>query len=450
MGIIDITNVTRHSLLNYQSALDATSRNIANVNTEGYKRRRVDLTKYSVGFSRLNGGLTENNVVRMRQRFVEDQLYMENERMGQYAMDEQILSRVEGIFGNTDTNSLTDLFNQFWNSWEDLANNPESQSQRTIIRNKAVSIAHWFNRIHGDVKALKSQIRDEIKDTVRQINQYLDQLADLNKAVQLNQDNDLLDQRDFVLDKLSNMMDIDIVEKSDQTVTISSKGQILVSGNSAFYIETEVTTTNGYTQVQIKRTEGNKSLDIGTGSLGSQVVNHNQRINGYLSDLNTLATSFASMVNSIHSSGYDLSGNTGTNFFKTGIMNAGDFAVSEEILSDSSLIASSSAIDDPGNGTIAQAIADLRDNTSMPGSVTMGEFYTIIVGQVGQDVQNAEFSKTNQTKVIQSLKNQMEATSGVSIDEEITNLIQFQVGYQAAAKMVNAVDEFARTILNMV
>jgi len=179
-------------------------------------------------------------------------------------------------------------------------------------------------------------------------------------------------------------------------------------------------------------------------------VNHNQRINGYLSDLNTLATSFASMVNSIHSSGYDLSGNTGTNFFKTGIMNAGDFAVSEEILSDSSLIASSSAIDDPGNGTIAQAIADLRDNTSMPGSVTMGEFYTIIVGQVGQDVQNAEFSKTNQTTVIQSLKNQMEATSGVSIDEEITNLIQFQVGYQAAAKMVNAVDEFARTILNMV
>ncbi|NOZ74637.1 MAG: flagellar hook-associated protein FlgK [FCB group bacterium] len=450
MGIIEMANVTRHSLLNYQSALDTTSRNIANMNTEGYKRRRVDMTRYSIGFSRINGGLTENNIVRMRQRFVEDQLYMENERMGQYNMDEQILSRVEGIFGTGNSNGLTDLMNEFWNGWEDLANNPESQPQRTILRNKGVSIAHWFNRVHGDIKALKTQIREEIQDTVRQTNQYLTQLADLNKNIQLNQDNDMLDQRDIVLGKLSNLLDINIMENSDQSVVVSSGGQILVSRNSAYQLESEVTTTNGYTQVQIRRSEGNKVLGIETGKLGGQLTNHNQRINSYLADLNTLATSLSSMVNSIHSSGYDLSGNTGTNFFNPDITGAGDFSVSAEILSDSSYIATATTSGDPGNGDIALSIAALRDNTSMPGSVTLGEFYTILVGQIGQDVQNADFSKTNQSKVIQSLENQMEATSGVSIDEEMTNLLQFEQGYQAAAKMVNAIDDFAKTILNMV
>lgn len=450
MGIIEMANVTRHSLLNYQSALDATSRNIANMNTEGYKRRRVDMTRYSVGFSRINGGLSENNIVRMRQRFVEDQLYLENERMGQYNMDEQILNRVEGIFGTGDSNGLIDLLNEFWNGWEDLANNPESQSQRTILRNKGVSIAHWFNRVHGDVKALKTQIREEIQDTVRQTNQYLTQLADLNKAIQLNQDNDLLDQRDIVLDKLSGLLDINIMENDDQSVVISSGGQILVSRNSAYQIESEVTTSNGYTQIKIMRTEGSKVLDVESGRLGSQLTNHNQRINNYLADLNTLATSISSMVNSIHSSGYDLSGNTGNNFFEPDITGAGDFSVSADILSDPSLIAAASASGDPGNGSIALSISALRNNTSMPGSVTLGEYYTVLVGQVGQDVQNADFSKTNQTKIIQSLKNQMEATSGVSVDEEMTNLLQFEQGYQAAAKMVNAIDDFAKTILNMV
>ncbi|MFQ6614203.1 MAG: flagellar hook-associated protein FlgK, partial [Fidelibacterota bacterium] len=379
-----------------------------------------------------------------------DQLYLENERMGQYNMDEQILNRVEGIFGTGDSNGLIDLLNEFWNGWEDLANNPESQSQRTILRNKGVSIAHWFNRVHGDVKALKTQIREEIQDTVRQTNQYLTQLADLNKAIQLNQDNDLLDQRDIVLDKLSGLLDINIMENDDQSVVISSGGQILVSRNSAYQIESEVTTSNGYTQIKIMRTEGSKVLDVESGRLGSQLTNHNQRINNYLADLNTLATSISSMVNSIHSSGYDLSGNTGNNFFEPDITGAGDFSVSADILSDPSLIAAASASGDPGNGSIALSISALRNNTSMPGSVTLGEYYTVLVGQVGQDVQNADFSKTNQTKIIQSLKNQMEATSGVSVDEEMTNLLQFEQGYQAAAKMVNAIDDFAKTILNMV
>ena len=450
MGIADIANIARQSMLNYQSALNTTSENIANVNTDGYKRRRIDLTKYTVGYSTMNGGLTSSNVLRMRQKFVEDQLYMENERSGQYSMDEQILSRVENIMGTASDNGLSDLLDQFWNSWEDLTNNPESQSMRTVIRNKAISVATWFNRVHSDIKTLKTQVRGEVQDTVQQANQYLNQIAELNKSIQSNQDNDLLDQRDILLDSLSSLMNIDILEKDDGTVTISTNGQMLVSGTSAYMLNTSVQTTEGKTKVQIARTVGNRVLNITSGKLGSQVKNHNDRINGYLDDLNTLASSLATIVNSVHKTGYDQNGNTGINFFEAGITNAGDFAVSSDILNNASLIASASVTDDPGNNDIASRIAALRDNTSMPGSVTLGEFYNILQGKVGQDLQNAQFSNSNQTKIVDSLKNQMEATSGVSIDEEMTNLLQFQQGYQAAAKLVNTVSDFAQTIMNMV
>lgn len=165
--------------------------------------------------------------------------------------------------------------------------------------------------------------------------------------------------------------------------------------------------------------------------------------------MNTIANNFKSAINDIHKTGYNLNSVTGMAFFSENTSGAGDFSVADEIISDPSLIASSASIDTPGDGSIAQLMADLKYGDVINGE-TIEDFYTGVVTELGNQVQQAKFIKDNQARVIERLNNQKANVSGVSLDEEMANLIKFEQAYQAAARMVGTVDELMDTVLRMV
>ena len=445
MSISSILNITKQALADQRSAVNTVAKNISNINTDGYKRRRIDLNSHQAMF---NSKVTADNITRIRQRFVENQLFYENQNLGKYQTDEMIMTQIENIFGEPLESGLSNIMSEFWNSWGDLANDPESQYARTIVRDKGVSLSKTFNRIYSDLDNINQQINKDIQDKVNQVNQIVDQINSINKQVSANNSDDLMDQRDLLISNLSNLINIDIREGLNGKVTISTDGQILVSNGYVNNLSVNISREGSITTANIQLVDGKSLVDINSGELGSLIEINNRYIPDYISKLNTLASSIAEQVNAIHSKGYSVDGTTGINFFADDVTGANNLRVSDEVFSDPSVISTSSLINEPGDGSIAQSVFDLQFYQGVEGN-TVFDFYNTIIGQIGSQVQESGFLKKSQEMVVQNLKNQRDSVSGVSLDEEMVNLIEHEQAYQAAARMVSTVDEMMQTVLNM-
>jgi len=448
MSISRIFDISKRSLLSHQSAINTTAKNIANVNTEGYKRRRVNLSQLGFGFSGLSGSMSPRGVDRIRQQFAESQLWYENQNLGKYQTDEMLLTRTEDIFGEPGDSGLANVLTEFWNSWNDLANNPESQSVRSLVRDKGVLLANTFNRLHSDLKNFQKQIGVDVQEKVKQVNQLINQIRTINEQMGVSASDDLLDQRDLLVNELSQLLNIEVRENQDGNITVSTGGHILVSGSDVNELDTEVSTENRALSVNVIFKLGNRSANITSGELGSMIEVINKQIPEQIEQLNTLAKSISERVNEVHSSGYNLDGATGIEFFQTGITQADELKVSDAILKDSTLIASSAASGESGDGSIAQSIFDIQFESIIQNN-TVADFYNSLISRVGGSVKEAAFLRSSQEMVIQNLQNRRDAVSGVSLDEEMTKLIEYERAYQAAARMISAADEMIQTVLNL-
>jgi len=443
MSISNILETSKRSLLNHQSAINTTANNIANVYTEGYTRRTVDLSKLSLGF----GQMREDAVSRVKNRFLDNQIWYENQALGKESMNEMLMTQVETIFGEPSDAGLANMLSEFWDAWANLANTPESESSRSLVRDKGILLSNTFNRLDHNMKNLQRQSGIEIQQKVKEINQLIDQLGTVNKQIDAHRSDDLLDQRDVLLGELSEKVDISITENESGTVEVVAGGHILVSED--FTNRLKINTTqdkDGLFYIEIKTIEGDKSVDAKSGQLGGLLEFHNDRVSSYMSSLDEAAVAISKEVNNIHTQGFNLNGVTEMNFFNDKVTGAGDFGLTAEILSDSTLIASSSDSDSQGNSNIAQAISDLQFGVLIKGKSVM-DHYNSIIADVGNKVQEARFINDNQEKIIQQLQIQRASVTGVSLDEEMTQLIQFEQAYEAAARMITTLDEMVQTVL---
>ncbi len=449
MSISRIFDISKRSLLSHQSAINTTAKNIANVNTEGYKRRRVNLSQLGFGFSGLSGSMSPKGVDRIRQQFAESQLWYENQNLGKYRTDEMLLTRTEDIYGEPGDSGLANVLTEFWNSWNDLANNPESQSVRSLVRDKGVLLANTFNRLHSDLKNFQKQISVDVQEKVKQVNRLINQIRTINEQMGVSASDDLLDQRDLIISELSQLLNIETRENQDGIVTVSTSGQILVSGSDVNELDTEVSTQDRALSVNVIFKFGNRPTNITSGELGSMIGVINEHIPEQIDQLNILAKSLSERVNAVHSSGYNLDGITGIDFFKSGITQADELKVSDAVLEDATLIATSAAAEEAGDGSIAQSIFDIQFESVVQNN-TVADFYNSLISRVGGRVKEAAFLSNSQEMVVQNLQNERDAVSGVSLDEEMTKLIEYERAYQAAARMISSADEMIQTVLNLV
>ena len=456
-----LLSIGSKALMAQQKGINVTGNNIANVNTPGYSRQRLNMSSdvpIMTGNGLMGSGVTANKVERVYQRFLGVQINNETQSLGQWEARKDSLERVELIFNESGGYGLNQVMSEFWNAWQDLTNNPSGSAERTVLVAKSEMLTATFSKNYEDLQKIQRDIDWNIEGAVAEINRLSENMVDLNqKIIQVESGghmaNDYRDQRDLVLKELSELIDIDSFEDANGGVTVSvGSGQALVEGTHTYKLSTQVN-ASGHQDVTWVDSSGNTLIinnNISKGKLKGWLDARDVDIENSLNKLDTLAQNLMTEVNSLHATGYGLDGSTGNDFF-TGTASAAGIQVNALIANDINLISAADGIDKPGDNGNAIAIANLQEALTMNGNTaTFSAYYDSMVSDAGLAVQQATSYYDHQSQMVLQVENYRESISGVSIDEEAVNLIKYQNAYQAAAKLITTADEMMETVLAMI
>ena len=462
--------IGRRALQAQQRALDVVGHNIANANTPGYSRQMINLTAtepYEAISAVRSGqpgqvgtGVTVETIKRFRDAFLDRQYRSENNSAGKWETRQQALHELEVIFAEPTDAGLRSVINQFWQSLQDLSNDPESSSARALVVQRGAALTDDLTHLHRQISDLRTNIDKNIANKVQEINLTAQQIASLNYQIANikstgDNPNDLMDKRGVLLDQLSKQIDISFTEFPDGSSNVMVRGVPLVEGAQANSIGTSQAA--GVTQLTWKQT--GTPVEVTSGEIGAMIALRDQDLKGYLDKLDTLAKTFADAFNAVHASGYGLDNSTGRAFFTDGTagplynISASNIQVNPAILADQATIAASSSLDGAGNvnrgdGRNALALADLKKSPLYLGSASLSDYYESIISDLGVSAQAANRMTDNQQILLKAIDNQRQIVSGVSLDEEMINMVKYQQGYNAAAKLMKTMDEMMNTLIN--
>ena len=462
--IYGMFNVAKTALITQQKALDITANNIANVNTEGYSRQRLNMeqnepVRYEGGT--LSTGVRANRTIqRIYDRFLAAQMADAASQEGRWAAQRGTLEKAELMFDDPSGYGLNGAMNEFWNAWQEVSNNPSGYTERATLVASAENLTLVFNKLSRDLHQVQKDSDTSIAGTVADINTLTREIANLNlkiaevEAGNIHSANEFRDQRDLKLKALSSLVDVNSFEDADGYLTvISTNGHTLVDRTRSWDLTTDIN-TNGFQDVYWESSSGaqqNITSDINTGKLRGWIEARDAIIPDYLSRLDDMAVAMANAVNGQHNNGLDLNGAAGLNFFSP-FSGASDITVNSQIANDTNLIAAAANSESvPGGNSNAIAIAEIQNRLLMSaGSATINDFYNGLVSDVGRLVAQAKVNGDHQSTVSLELATYREEVSGVSMDEEMVNMVQFQSAYNAAAKLVSTVDEMLDALIAMV
>ena len=465
-NVFGILNTGRTALLTQQKAIDVTGHNIANVNTDGYSRQRVNMeTNEPVSSSpgQTGTGVRTAEIQRIYDQFLGAQINEENQNLGNWEAQKGVLERVEIIFDESSGYGLNQAMSEFWNAWQDLANNPSDYAGRVALLAKSETMTTTFNNIYSNLEQIQTDIDTSIMGTVKEINSIAERIAGLNQKIALTEvggqnANDYRDSRDLLLKELSLMINIDSFENSDGKVTVLvAGGRPLVENISSWNLSTQPDVDSDFQDIVWTDSGGNPVVitsSISGGKLKGWLEVRDVTIPDYLSKLNDLAEEIITEVNDFHKDGLGLNDDVVAerNFF-TGTK-ALDIAVNQDIVDDVNNIAAAGSLDGlPGGNSNAIKIANLQNELTMngnPATATFDDYYNSLVSDVGSGVRKATVNFDHQSSMVTHLDNYRESVSGVSLDEEMVNLIKFQHGYNAAARLISVADELLDRVISMV
>ncbi len=465
MSISSLLNVSKDAMLSYQLAMDVTGGNISNVNTAGYSRQRAVLASTgSVSAKTASAQLSVKieTVERMFDSYTEMQIAEQSQKVGAGETKNEMLQRLETVFDETNGAKLNDVISRFWSAWDDLANSPSGQVERNALISVAKEMTSMFNSYGDQLYTIQQNINDNVKSTVAQINGYAADIASLNRQIGqtasgTGETNRLLDERNALMQKLCGLVNCQYIDGTNNSLNIYlTNGMPLVEGDTSHELGVIKSSTSDFHDVIYKEKAGesiNQYLAANKGKLGALIDARDRLIPAYMDKLDDMAGTIMSRVNDIHAQGFDAQRNLGGKFFvvepEGSVSYARKLAVNQAIVDDSGKIAASATVS--GDGEQAAAIAALKDELIMNGGqATLNSFYASLIGQLGREVADAGRNVEYQANVMTQLANQREAVSGVSIDEEMMNLIKYQMGYNAAGKLCQVVDELMDTLISLV
>ncbi|MGI5901747.1 MAG: flagellar hook-associated protein FlgK [Desulfitobacteriia bacterium] len=521
-------NIASRALSTNQAGLDVTGHNIANANTKGYTRQLpniqtgVPLTLPALGREMTLGtGSIMDNVIRARDNYIDRQFRWETSKYEYWAGREESLNMVEGVLNEPTEYSLHNDLDKFWSSWSELAKNPQNMGARAVVKERALTLVGTLNHISKQINDLRKDLDANTEVIVRQINTIAQQIKELNtqiKRAEVGRDNpnDLKDQRDALVDELSKLVPVRVVESQDpnfddRVVGIyqvfigdnTDPANALVNDQTVRLLEDPPPAVSlGEDEVRLpvwadsKYIDGDgnekwEELDLGN-EMGKLKANLDIRIE-YLKNFNiqidNLAKGIAAAVNALHLKGQSVEGTGDLNFFVNGTLDPADpdlaqgitaanIALNKEIFDNPNKIATGARFDSEGNiidpvevgdGSVAIAISSLSQgwdglksflkidefsDTVLKelkdlGAASFGDYYGGIVSKMGVEVQQSKRMAQGQDVLVSHMGNLRESFSGVSLDEEMANLIKFQKSYSAAARIVTTIDSMLERILAM-
>lgn len=479
----------KRGILASQTAVTTTGHNIANANTKGYSRQQVNLTTApslnvwtsgEVNPGQLGSGVSVESITRVRDRFLDKQYRDQSATLGEWSVRQDTLAKLETIINEPSETGLQSAMDQFWGAWQDLANEPDSLSARAVIKESAQAFVDTAQSIDKSMSQLKSDLGKELTAKINQANGYLKQIAELNNSIQRTgvQSNDLLDQRDMYVEELSKLVSIDVEEQPNgmYNIKLSSDGTSLVEGaNMGTPLDSESNVGGGSI---FGTMESMKTVDSYQGKLNEMVkgfvfgeVTVNVPAGSHLAD-GTMVPENQDMqvtvkgINGLHQLGWSMQEDGSGNAQPGAALFTGDeanfsiatLAVNPEIKEDIRLIASSLRSETVGgqqkvingNGDLAKLIGNLRDQKVAinDDSSSVGQFFQSLVSELGAQSQTASRNVANHEATLIATDNRRQSVTGVSLDEEMANLIKFQHAYNAAARIVTTTDELLDTIIN--
>ncbi|PKM82409.1 MAG: flagellar hook-associated protein FlgK [Firmicutes bacterium HGW-Firmicutes-14] len=456
-------DIGRKALQAQRVSLDVTAHNIANANTEGYTRQRAVMqttTPFAypsanrlIGAGQLGTGVSVEEVKRVRDSYIDTQIRHENKTTGYWTSKRDALSKLEVIFNEPSDSGLRGVIDQFWESLQLLSQKPEDGSARSVVRQRASAVTDTFQHMDRQLTELQSDLDDSIEIKIQEINYMATQIRDLNEQIvkiEVSGDNanDLRDKRDTLIDQLSTLVPVDVREDNVGAVTVTIGGRSIVA-NAIVEPLTAVPNPLNSGYVDIQWSSDNTMVRLDSGSVRGMLDIRDSIIPAYRTKLDQIAENLVNEFNAIHQGGYALDGvTTGQSFFDPAGITAKSISLDAAILTSYDNIAAAANPDAPGDGSNALTLAQLK-HTNIPAlSGTMDDFYRSLASQLGIDSQEAIRMVENQTLLQNQLKSRWQEISGVSLDEEMTNMIQFQHAYDAAARIVTAMDQMLDTIIN--
>jgi flagellar hook-associated protein 1 len=433
---------TLRGLLAQQRALDVTSHNVANANTEGYTRQQALMSATEAlqvtdgahlsTLASLGTGVDIQSYQRVRDQFLDMQFRAQNMVLGDKTATSSAMDKVETALPEPSDNGISAQLAKFWSAWADVANAPENGASRQALVDQGSTLATSIQQLYAQLNAAGGDASAEYGSITASPNgdvaQAASEIATLNDAIKKavsagDHPNDLLDRRDLLLDKLSQLGQV--------SVTDLGNGSIQVSFGDAAGPIVDDTAVNWPQSIN---NAGPPPTTSG-GKLGAlyNLFKPNGTIASLQSDLNAIAKDLAGKVNAIHNTG----GATGVDFFTyTSGSEASTIAVN---VSAAGVVTSTSGA--TGDNDIALAISRLRGQST-------DQLYSTFVTRIGSLAKDAQRQEASAQALVSSVDSRRQSTSGVSMDEEMTNMIRFQRAFQASARAMNTMDDLLDTLIS--
>lgn len=459
MGTISsMLGIAQQALIADQQALNVTSSNVANQSTPGYTRETVSfqsVDSVTLSGSTYGAGVsaTESS---QRSSTLDQEVQQQTQVQAQSSALQSALTQIEDIFGLSSTSSSaasttlgTDM-NSFFSSLSALQASPSTATSQAVLA-AAQSLAGDFNSASSQISQVTTGLNQEVVSDVGQVNTLTSQIASLNAQISsLDPNSDagtLEDQRQLAITQLSQLVGVDQISNEDNSLTLTtSGGAVLVSGGQSFAMST--TQIGGVTHVLAGATPQDVTSNLTGGDLGGVIQARDQEIPAYQSALDTLAYGIGTAVNQQNAQGIDGNGNSGGDIFTLPTSAAGAAAQIQVATTDPSAVASAA----PGEGTTgntnATALAALV-SADVAGGDTATGFLASFLSQVGNDVSAATANNSTQQATLTQLTTQQNSFEGVSLDEEASNLTQYQRAYQAASQVFSIGNTIMAAAINL-
>ncbi len=444
--------------------LDVTGHNIANANTEGFTRQRVDLVANAgpvspAVISKWTGvgqGVDVAGTTRLRDAFLDLRSNQEHATQGQLETTQTVLGRIELGFGEPSDIGLAAQLAEFWSGWDDVANNPTDLAARNALLERASTLTTNLRGTAASMAALRTDLVDQVRAQTEAVNQMARSIAELNENIATSMQagmspTDLLDQRDLLVSKLSDTIGITVKPTENGGVDIFVGGTALVRGSSAEQLRVDA---EGGT-VTMRWVKDGYPATVSGGLMTGLINGVNDVIPRYLGQLDAIALRLHDMVNGAHAEGQDLDGNAGQDFFTA--TGAADIRLSAAVLRQPRAIAAAgmgAGAGDASNALRLAALAGHRAGNYQAGDPAYMEgdgpdllYRGLIVG-IGVETDAVNRRSDIQYEITRQVDAARDAQSGVNLDEEMTNMLSYQRAYEAAARFMTAVDQMLDRLVN--
>lgn len=452
-----------------QAGLSVTGQNVANVATEGYSRqhlRQEAIPGARLPDGRLGGGVGLKGVDRSRDAFLDRSFRSETSAAEGFRSHADLLGRLESLTGEPGPGGLSSALDRFFSAWSELSGAPESPAARAILRNEAEGLTRRINDLAGGVDNLVREGLDRVTGHARRAETLATELAAMNRAIVAAESDgtpapDLRDSRDRILDELATLLPVDVWPAGDGSVRVTLGGVGLVEGPRAEPLEVGL----GGSGFQLRVGTLPVALSTSDGRMGGTLAAINRDLPAFREGLDSLAQALVTSVNDLHRQGTNPLGQEGVDFFHAPVDGGGDpvpvsaatLRLSDAVLASPLAIAAGEGTDpgEAGNAfrsganDVALALAGLRDAPATGLTGTLSEHIQEAVSSLAHQIRGSQDGAGVHGVMAQQAELRRSEVSGVSLDEEMAKLIQFQASYAAAARVLSTADEMLQTLLRV-